>query len=206
MDQQRNILFGKLAIGRRLLTREQASEGFRAISSALRAGGGQRNLWDFCRDKGYLRDEQIALVMRVIDNGMWVCTKGCEGGTALMDFPADRPFVCPGCSAPLQIVPRTPSKSSAGSQSSHDWNSGRKSRLYTWPLTAVTRNRHARPRKRPGNSCTGVAPLDRVWTSTPPQRWVAIASASEGFSATMRTVGSAIVPRRHFTAVRSTAL
>ena len=115
MDQQRNILFGKLAIGRRLLTREQASEGFRAISSALRAGGGQRNLWDFCRDKGYLRDEQIALVMRVIDNGMWVCTKGCEGGTALMDFPADRPFVCPGCSAPLQIVPRTPSKSSAGS-------------------------------------------------------------------------------------------
>ena len=41
-------------------------------------------------------------------------------------------------------------------------HSGVKTRLYTWPLTAVTRKVAGPPRKVPPNSCTSVAPPWRV--------------------------------------------
>ena len=48
----------------------------------------------------------------------------------------------------------------AGSGRAH--HSGVKTRLYTWPLTAVTRKVAGPPRKVPLNSCTSVAPPWRV--------------------------------------------
>lgn len=105
MDSQRNILFGKLAILRSLLTRDQASTAFKLVSEA-RARGESSNLWDISVSRGFMSHQSAALVLRIIDEGQFVCRAGCKIIHPLNSFPPDRSFSCERCGGALNIVPK----------------------------------------------------------------------------------------------------
>ena len=89
--------------------------------------------------------------------------------------------------APLDGILTVPAAKSSLGGRSHDWYCCSKSRLNTCPLTLVTRKRAGAPWKRCWNSCTSVAPPFRV-AHWPSERKLAMAAASDGFSATQRMV------------------
>lgn len=104
MDQKRNILFGKLAILRGFLTREHASESFQLV--AQNVGRGQKaNLWEITVSRGYMSMEQAQLIIKIIDEGQFVCSQSCPVQIPLSQFPPEKPFTCETCQAPLRIVP-----------------------------------------------------------------------------------------------------
>jgi serine/threonine protein kinase len=104
MDQQRNILFGKLSILRGFLSREHAAECFQVVTQAISRGQGT-NLWETSVSRSFMPMEQAQMILKIIDQGQFVCRPGCPKRVPLSQFPAEKPFVCDLCQSPLRIVP-----------------------------------------------------------------------------------------------------
>jgi serine/threonine protein kinase len=104
MDQQRNILFGKLAILRGFLSREYASECFQVVAQCV-ARGQSANLWEIAVSRSYMAMAKAQLILRVIDQGQAICNSGCPTRIPLSRFPAANAFVCEQCQNPLRIIP-----------------------------------------------------------------------------------------------------
>jgi predicted Ser/Thr protein kinase len=101
MDRGRNILFGKLAIARKLLSPPQATECFGAIGPS--GSGRAESLWEVAVSRGYMTVDRAREIVQAIDSGIFTCRNNCGWRQPLRDFPPDAALACPKCQGSLGI-------------------------------------------------------------------------------------------------------
>ncbi|HZV01731.1 MAG TPA: protein kinase, partial [Planctomycetota bacterium] len=98
MERGREVLVGKLAIGRRLLAREDAVRCFHQ--------SGKEPFWELAIREGLLERAQADDLVRTVESGSLICRGKCGAVTPLdLDAPpaSDR---CPRCGGPIYVTSR----------------------------------------------------------------------------------------------------
>jgi predicted Ser/Thr protein kinase len=94
--RDREVIFGKLAIGRRLLERGDAVDCFHRASAA-------KPLWAVAVEAGLLSPGQAKTVLDTIENGELVC-RSCQGRFRLADLTAAGSERCGSCGGQLFLA------------------------------------------------------------------------------------------------------
>lgn len=96
MAREREILVGKLAIGRGLLARDAAVRCFAAARN--------EPFWEVAVREGILARAQADDLVRTVDGGTLVCRGTCGAHYRLSATPPEQTARCPACGGPLYVA------------------------------------------------------------------------------------------------------
>jgi serine/threonine-protein kinase len=153
MERGREVLVGKLAIGRRVLAREDAVRCFHA--------SGKEPFWELAVREGLLERAQADDLVKTVESGSLICRGKCGGAVTPLDLDAppatDR---CPKCGGPIYVT----SKNAAASRET--WKDAGSDEL----KEAIAASRAAPSTNGPKPSPTRPPDLRELALTLPPQR------------------------------------